>query len=594
MLMEGSGATCRRVAVQASQQNVVSKGIGFLGNYVKALEEMQLPEGRYIARVIHTNAETQKRQLVAKAEKEHNDGEKQRVDTEREEARKSGHASSSQPIEAKKFNTSDYPALLQRLAYLETHKESIFLAGWYIVFPWAKHFLDKSDIAILGTDAGHCTSELGGMLFAIDLIDNNRQVVPIFRAFWSQTEHDFSWKSVFGWAVEHLPELNRKESFIVEGEDGYKVYPITIFRDGHPSISKGLKDKWPNAKRFSCSWHAGQGVTKKVHLPNMRYGEQTAAELYQQLVYAMREPQYHRLRNALPLSLDQHLRVPQNAHIDDKERFLALFLKDGGKTQATLNTMNASNPQYVVPRTATGFSEAMMWSAFSNQVRDSPPLNMLIQLVEKSAVKMIDQAYAARDCQKSAPPKVMRMLEVASEQARVRLNHRPAQARVDFQDRERKQAKVYAAVLKAPHGYRVVNLASLSSPKCDCGFPEVTGGYPCEHIILAAMEKGIVDLTMMLPRRETTRAWRELYDWFKAGSFSLYPSTDDVLEGTPLFPNMCLPISVPKPAARPKKRRHLSALEKSGIGKKQRACRKCGLLGHYAKGCPAGSRTVLH
>ena len=136
--------------------------LGSLENYMDALED------RGHRTCLKTSTQTQARSLLLSKAK-----------TEYERAAAAANPPPTRTFE-QQWQAGAFPEL-------KTKHDAITPGGryyysWMVVFCWAKPLLDALDPKVAGIDACHCLSDAGGVMFSLDFVDANRQIVPAARA----------------------------------------------------------------------------------------------------------------------------------------------------------------------------------------------------------------------------------------------------------------------------------------------------------------------------------------------------------------------------------------------------------------------------
>ena len=498
--------------------------IGQLENYLKALDNC----GWRTKLFTKTGAE-QKLVLIQKAKEEFEKGARRRQETEAPSSRSAQWTDADPDFEPEaEFEEARVPGLSAMLEQVE--KDGRYFYGFVLIPPWAAHVLEKCVPKAIGVDAGHCSEEQKGIILEIVAADANRQNVSLAVAHFVDNESNRTVDPFFAFATEHLA-LNHAD--------------VTLHADGAKAFIKARKTHMPHAKALLCEKHAKDNILEKVKVPG-------AGEKYGQMVNATNSGKYNYVRTQAPPAL---LRYLDHRGLPEAVLFLAPFAEAGGKTQATLSTLKkgeSSKPPVVKPRTASAFVESAMSANKSDvwgSIRHSTPTDMAQQACEKMVETNALHKAAAQKCKTSAPPKVMRMLEVLDKTATTQSNHMEP-----IGDRRDGKAKVYPNLLVSKSLYNVAQLPGT----CSCGLPRITG-FPCVDLVLLARKAhGTADFTTLLQESDTTTWWRKQYDFDFAACL---PATAVVFVQPPT--DLLFPILAPKPSGAPKRNRHRSWWEQN-------------------------------
>jgi hypothetical protein len=244
----------------------------------------------------------------------------------------------------------------------------------------------------------------------------------------------------------------------------------------------------------------------------------------------------------------------------NEERFLADLAAAGGATQATLNTRDATKPQYVTVRSTDQMAEVNMWSSKASRARGMDPTNMLIKVYETAVAHMMESKAAADSCDVEAPPQVAKMMELLVE------NAKNPHCNVEFTSHDQSTAKVRAHTDRAG-GALPAHTVNLREGTCSCGLTALTG-FPCEDLVAAARAARAFKPTSYLKDGDKTPFWKKQYA-FNFASRML--STADVWDGAAT--ELLMPLLLPRGAGRPKVARHKSWTDGFGSGRKAAATR---------------------
>ena len=171
--------------------------------------------------------------------------------------------------------------------------------GWIVIFNWTKPLLDRLDPRVAGIDAGHCSSDAGGIVLALDFVDCNRSIIPGARAHISDNERGHTWSLFLAFLVLWLPELNSSS------------VRVTIMRDGKREISEKFRLHLPNAMLFLCLKHALLAAFRASIGP----GDQVK-ETMTDLVCTLSLTHFNSLESRLSAPFQRYL--TQNTHIEKK------------------------------------------------------------------------------------------------------------------------------------------------------------------------------------------------------------------------------------------------------------------------------------
>lgn len=223
----------------------------------------------------------------------------------------------------------------------------------------------------------------------------------------------------------------------------------------------------------------------------------------------------------------------------------------GGRSQATLNTRNASKDQSVTVRTTSQMAEVNMWSSKANDARGTEPVGMGITVVEAAVQHMMDFHQEANSCASMTPPQVTAMLNIYLEAAK------GPHCKVDFHDDVRKStARVQVHTDRQARAYNQVN---LKEGTCSCGFTALTG-FPCECLVAASKAANSHRAaTTHVKQPDTTPFWQMQYD-FDFAACAL--PTAEVWNG--VTTDLRMPLLLPRSAGRPKVARRKSWTDNFG------------------------------
>ena len=102
---------------------------------------------------------------------------------------------------------------------------------------------------IIALDGTHCWSLHGGILFNMVGLDSSNHVIPLAH-MWAQVENTENWTAFCQYALEKFGDF-------------VNVGNAAIFSDREKGIAAAVKDAFPAAFHFHCTWHLSQNVRKR-------------------------------------------------------------------------------------------------------------------------------------------------------------------------------------------------------------------------------------------------------------------------------------------------------------------------------------------
>ena len=444
-----------------------------------------------------------------------------------------------------------------------------YYAGVIIIFAWASKFLEtQTSKRILGADAGHAHHpDLGGVVICVDAVDANRSTVPISRAHFWGNERAEVWRMMCWTLNEYLGDVLNDAI-------------VTFYRDGKKEIQEAFDRYLDDARQFLCARHGGEAAAIAVPGPHI-------LERYQEMANVTSMNRLSYLKSQAPAALLNYL---QTSNTSEDRRFLAEFAKAGGKTQATVNRKQQRS-QYVTARCTDQFAEANQHTSNLDLLRHALPVQFMELAVESAVDRMTEHARKANGngtaqsppYAKTVPPQVANILQVHKDIATTRLSDRDAQVRLVVGSRT--QATVKPSISISGGTRFNCNIGTVP-PTCECGFTATTD-FPCleMHLLCQTVNKPVESL---LAPCDLTLQWQREMSCFDWGSAKVTTSAID--HGLSFDTTLLPPITIPRPAGAPKKKRHRSWRETAArkaqkpTGGGSKAGYKCGKCGQIKKG----------
>ncbi|XRA99813.1 SWIM-type domain-containing protein [Pycnococcus provasolii] len=390
-------------------------------------------------------------------------------------------------------------------------------------------------------DGAHSEGAFGGTFLSTTTLDANRHLLPMCVTWTIMNEDKESWTSHYRAVKEHYPALDvSTHANITDGDKGLKPSRAEVF---------------PNMLGFSCERHRSENVRVQPGVGS------AGRDAYREAVYGYSAAKLAHAKSIMNAQTKAYLEK-----LPDKCQYLRAAFEAGAHLRG-----------YAVSSPAESWNNWMTNQSVRHNANVVQSFLNLMDGIENQTEKRIAAAAKRTD---AAPPKIRLLLNSGGE-AKKKVRDRV----VVFQNNLRRVAKVWH---KSYPG--ICQTVNLNDGTCTCCRPEIVGGPFCVSLASAAKSAG-VDLAKFLPPQETTKRWREQWEYvhqWRAGK------TIPCIADLALLPEHPLkdPVAGPRPKGRPAEpKRHLSAVEDAA---KQHKCKVCGMKGHNArsKQCPKFSLTA--
>jgi hypothetical protein len=139
--------------------------------------------------------------------------------------------------------------------------------------------------------------------------------------------------------------------------------------------------------------------------------------------------------------------------------------------------------------------------------------------------------------------------------------------------------------VETTNGAQTVNLQAKT---CSCGVPG-TDGQPCVHVLCAASQHNVPDVSLFAHDYLTTSRWLQQYPEEENLDVVTFPGLREYVKKhgytSPDDGNLQVPLMGPPPKGRPAKRTRIQGASEKAK-KKTKCCRLCKRMGHNIRACP--------